>query len=176
MKGWSLLRSVRRKESTSQWSGRERLYLETEETSCPSTLPYPGATSSCQREEKGEMCCFPQQDWASLPVWFSLLRNWLWFVPCRLGSLLLSCQTHSKTGYPGLLPPPAFHWVKQEPLGSPCLGALSSKDEAGIHPLYWTSNTPFAWLGWCHMLLLVQVHSYTKARGISKSPYKQSLP
>lgn len=34
-----------------------------EETSCPSALPYPGAaSSSCQREEKGGICYFSQQD------------------------------------------------------------------------------------------------------------------
>lgn len=119
MKGWSLVRAVRRKASTSPWSGRKWFYLETEETFCSLALPYPGtASSSSQREDKGEICCFPQQDWTSLPVCFAFLRNSLWFIPCRLRSLLLSCQTYCKAGYCGLFPPPTFHRVNQEPMDS----------------------------------------------------------
>lgn len=143
-----LSKAVRRKVSTSQWSRRKRFYLETGETSCPSALRYPGAASSCQREEKVDICCFPQQYWASLPSWFAFLRNSLW---CRLRSLLLSCQSHSKAGYSGLLPPPPFHRVNQELTGSLFLGVHFSKD--GIQPFYSNSNIPFAWLNCCHAVI-----------------------
>lgn len=163
MKGWSLVRSAMRKASASQWSGKKRFYLETEETSSPSTFPHPGPAFSCQKEEKGEICFFPQQDWTSLCVWFAFLRI-SWFIPCCLKSLLLSCQSecYSKVECSGPFLPSAFHRVNQEPMERPFPSAPSSKDEARAHP-YWSSNIPFAWLGWCHMLLLVQVCSHTDA-------------
>lgn len=175
MKRWSLGRTVRRKASTSKWSGRKKGFFRDRGNLLFFSSSWLWSCIFLSERRKWKSVAFSSK--TQLPFLSDLLFSEILYdsFPADLDLCCWAARLHSKIGYSGLFPPLAFHRANQEPMGNPFMDSPSLKDEAGIYHFHRNYDIPFAWL-LCDMLLLVHSQSYTGTRGTSKPLYKQTLP
>lgn len=155
MKGWSQIRSVRRRGSTRQWSRRKKDFIQRQRKSpvLQLFLTLELHLLLVKEREKRRYVPFPSNIELSFLSGSSSSETRYDSFPADSDLCCSAARLARKQVYSALLPPPALHKVNQGPIGSPFLGAPSSKDEPGIHPLYWWSNNPLACPRWCYAVI-----------------------